>query len=205
MREAMPVPSKAAALVTGPYSLIFARFVARASGRAEMASRTRHNNPKEEHHENPSDHSPSQIERASCSHDPAYCGGGRSGCIAGHGAASHRRARLAQRHHDHRRQATPAARPEIRRRDQRERRAVESVVGAARGAAQGRPERAADHDRRRRVRGAEHLRRRHPDARSGSASRNRDCATRSSTPPRSARRRGQPSSPAAIIIRWASA
>ena len=43
-----------------------------------------------------------------------------------------------------------------------------AVVGAARGAAQGRAQRAADHDRRRRLRRAEHLRRRHPHAGPGS-------------------------------------
>ena len=52
----------------------------------------------------------------------------------------------------------------IRRRDQPQRPAVEAVVAAARRAAQGRAERAADHDRRRRLRRAEHLRRRHSDA-----------------------------------------
>ena len=50
-----------------------------------------------------------------------------------------RRAGFAQRHHDHRREATPAARPEVRRRDQGQRRAIKSLVAAARGAAQGRP------------------------------------------------------------------
>ena len=37
----------------------------------------------------------------------------------------------------------PAARPEVRRRDQGQRRAVEGLVAAARGAAQGRAQRAA--------------------------------------------------------------
>ena len=84
------------------------------------------------------------------------------------GPADHRRAGFAQRHHDHQRQATPAARPEIRRRDQGQRRAVEALVAAARRAAQGRTQRPADHDRRRRLRRPQHLRRRHPDAGAGS-------------------------------------
>ena len=46
--------------------------------------------------------------------------------------------------------------------------AVEALVGAARRAAEGRAERAADHHRRRRLRRAEHVRRRHPDADHGS-------------------------------------
>ncbi len=46
--------------------------------------------------------------------------------------------------------------------------AVEGLVAAARGAAQGCAQRAADHDRRRRLRRAEHLRRRHPHAGAGS-------------------------------------
>ena len=45
--------------------------------------------------------------------------------------------------------------------------AVQAVVGAARRAAQGRAQRAADHHRRRRLRRAEHLRRRDPDAGDG--------------------------------------
>ena len=72
-----------------------------------------------------------------------------------------------RRHDDHQRETTPAARPEVRRRDQGERRAVEALVAAARGAAQGRAQRAVDHDRRRRLRRAEHLRRRHPNAGAG--------------------------------------
>ena len=76
----------------------------------------------------------------------------------------HRHARFAQRHDDHQRQATAGARPEVRRRHQERRAAVQALVGTARRAAEGRAERAADHHRRRRLRRAEHLRRRDPDA-----------------------------------------
>ncbi len=92
---------------------------------------------------------------------------GDPGHHAGRRAAGHRHAGFAERHHDHQREATPAARPEVRRRDQERRAAVEALVGAARRAAQGRAERAADHHRRRRLRRAQHLRRRHPDADDG--------------------------------------
>ena len=50
----------------------------------------------------------------------------------------------------------------------------------------------------------EHLRRRHPDPGHGSHRRRAGCATRISTPRRSARRRGRRSSPDATITRWAS-
>ena len=63
--------------------------------------------------------------------------------------------------------AAAGARPEVRRRHQGRRAAVEGLVGAAHRAAQGRAQRAADHHRRRRLRRAEHLRRRHPDADDG--------------------------------------
>ena len=82
-------------------------------------------------------------------------------------AAGHRHAGFAQRHHEHQREAASAARPEVRRRDQGRRAAVEALVGAARRAAEGRAERAADHHRRRRLRRAQHLRRRDPDADDG--------------------------------------
>ena len=49
-----------------------------------------------------------------------------------------------------------------------ERRPVQAVLAADGGAAQGRAQRAADHDRRRGLRRLRHLRRRHPDARAGS-------------------------------------
>ena len=66
---------------------------------------------------------------------------------------------------DHaRRIAAAAARPEVRRRDQGARLGVDALVGAAGRAAQGRAERAADHDRRRRLRRALDLRRGDPDA-----------------------------------------
>ena len=108
-----------------------------------------------------------------------------------HGPADHRRAGFAQRDHDHRRQATAAARPEIRRRDQGEGLGVEAVVAAARRAAQGRAQRAADHDRRLRLRRAEHVRRRRPDAGTGSHREKRAALHASSIPRRSARRRGR--------------
>ena len=57
-----------------------------------------------------------------------------------------------ERHDDDRRQAAPAAAAEVRRQDRAQRRAVEAVLAAARRAAQGRAERAADHDRRCRLR-----------------------------------------------------
>ncbi len=75
---------------------------------------------------------------------------------------------FAQRHHHHQRQTTSAARPEIRRRDQGESLGVETVVGAARRAAEGRAQRAAHHDGRLRLRRAEHVRRRHSDPGAGS-------------------------------------
>ena len=75
---------------------------------------------------------------------------------------------IAQRHHHHQRQTTPPARPEIRRGDQGKGLGVESVVAAARRAAEGRAQRAAHHDRRQRVRRAGHLRRRRPDPCNGS-------------------------------------
>ena len=60
-----------------------------------------------------------------------------------------------------------------------------------RGAAEGRAERAADHDRRPGYGVSEHLRRRDPDARRSTASPRPGCATRSSTRPRCARRRAR--------------
>ena len=81
--------------------------------------------------------------------------------------AGHRHAGFAQRHHEHQREATSAAGPEVRRRDQGRRPAVQAVVAAARRAAEGRAQRAADHHRRRRLRRAQHLRRRHSDADDG--------------------------------------
>ena len=66
-----------------------------------------------------------------------------------------------------------------------------ALVGAARRAAEGRAQRAAHHDGRSGLRRAEHLRRRHPDSGHGSHRQRRGCATRISTPPRSAHRRGR--------------
>ena len=86
--------------------------------------------------------------------------GGGSGC----GAADHRRAGIAERDHDDQRRPAAAAAAEVRRQDRAQRRAVEAVLAAARRAAEGRTQRAADHDRRRRLRCAQHLRRRDPDA-----------------------------------------
>ena len=83
----------------------------------------------------------------------------------------------------------PPPRPEVRRRDQGRRPAIEALVGAAHRAAQGGAQRPADHHRRLRLRRAEHLRRRHPDADDGSHRARAACATTTSTPPRSARRR----------------
>ena len=59
----------------------------------------------------------------------------------------------------------PAGAAEVRRRDQAGREGIESLVAAGGRAAQGRAQRAAHHDRRRRLRRPEHVRRRHPDAR----------------------------------------
>ena len=64
-------------------------------------------------------------------------------------------------------QAAPGAAAEVRRQDRAQRRAVEALLAAARRAAQGRAQRAADHDRRRRLRRPQHLRRRDPDAGAG--------------------------------------
>ena len=81
--------------------------------------------------------------------------------------AGHRYAGLAKRDHDRQPRAAAGARPEVRRRHQGRRAAVEGLVGAAHRAAQGRAQRAADHHRRRRLRRAEHFRRRHPDTHHG--------------------------------------
>ena len=67
----------------------------------------------------------------------------------------------------HRRKANSAAAAEVRRRDQGKRQGFHALVAAARGAAQGRAQRAAHHDRRPGLRRAGHLRRRHPDAGAG--------------------------------------
>ena len=75
-----------------------------------------------------------------------------------------RHTRFAGRDNDDPRNPASAAGPEIRRRHQGRRAAIEAVVGAARRAAEGRAERVADHHRRFRLRRAEHLRRRHSDA-----------------------------------------
>ena len=57
-----------------------------------------------------------------------------------------RRARHAWLHDHDRREATPAARSGLRRRDQGESLGVDAVVAGARRAAEGCAERAADHD-----------------------------------------------------------
>ena len=67
---------------------------------------------------------------------------------------------------------------EIRRGDQGESLGIEALVAAARRAAEGRAQRAADHDGRRRLRRAGHLRRRHPDAGAGPHRRRAGCVTR---------------------------
>ena len=89
------------------------------------------------------------------------------GCPFRPGPADHRHAGLAQRHHDHRREVSSAPAAEVRRRDQPGRQGLQAVVAADGGAAQGRAQRAADHDRRPGLRRLGHLRRRHPDARAG--------------------------------------
>ena len=73
-------------------------------------------------------------------------------------------ARLAQRDDLPRRQAAAAAGSEVRRSDQGRRSAIETVVGAARRAADGCAQCAPDHHRRRRLRRAEHVRRCDSDA-----------------------------------------
>ena len=98
---------------------------------------------------------------------------------------------FAQRHHHHRRQTTSAARSEIRRGDQGEGLGVESLVAAARRAAEGRAQRAADHDGRLRLRRAEHVRRRRSDAGIGSHREERAALHAISIPRRSARRRAR--------------
>ena len=79
------------------------------------------------------------------------------------GTAGHRCAGFRQRHDHHQRQAAAAARPEIRRGDQGKSLGIDPVVAAPCGAAEEGAQRAADHDRRRRLRLAQHLRRRDPD------------------------------------------
>ena len=61
-------------------------------------------------------------------------------------------------------QSLPAAPPAFGGDHQPRRQGLDALVAAHRGAAEGRAERAADHDRRRRLRRLRHLRRRHPDA-----------------------------------------
>ena len=101
-------------------------------------------------------------------------GGGRgistrchAGRRTGRGAAGHGRAGLAQRHDHARREPAPAAAAEVRRRDQGGCQGFEALLAAARGAAQGRAQRAAHHDRRPGLRRVGHLWRRHPDAGAG--------------------------------------
>ena len=71
---------------------------------------------------------------------------------------------LAQRHDHAERAATAAARSQVRRRDQGEGLGVHPVVGAARRAAEGCAQRAADHDRRCRLRRAGDVRRGRSDS-----------------------------------------
>ena len=75
--------------------------------------------------------------------------------------------------------------------NQAQRRAVEALLAAARRAAQGRAQRAADHDRRCRLRRPQHLRRRDPDAGPRPHRRRTACATPTSTRRRCARRRAR--------------
>jgi hypothetical protein len=79
-------------------------------------------------------------------------------------AADHRHAGLAQRDDDGPGQPAAAAAATIPRQDRAQRRAIDAVLARARGAAQGRAEHPADHDRRYRLRRVQHVRRRHPDA-----------------------------------------
>ena len=69
-----------------------------------------------------------------------------------------------ERDHDDQGRTVAAAAGEIRRQDRAQCRAVDALLAAARRAAEGRAERAADHDRRLRLRRPQHLRRRDPDA-----------------------------------------
>ena len=87
--------------------------------------------------------------------------------------------------------ATSAARSEVRRGDQGKGLGVQSLVAAARRAAQGRAQRAAHHDGRPGFRCTEHLRRRHPHAGHGSHREEPGCATRTSIRRRCAHRRGR--------------
>ena len=75
---------------------------------------------------------------------------------------------FAQRDRDDRRETNPRASHEVRRRHPRQRQGFQAVLAASRRAAQGRAQRAADHDRRSGIWSLEHLRRRHPDALAGS-------------------------------------
>src|SRR4029453_7221012 len=81
---------------------------------------------------------------------------------------NHWHARFTQRHNYHRRQTTPAARPEVRWRDQGYRARFQTVLAANGGATQGRTQRALDHDRRSGLRRLQHLWRCDPDAGHGS-------------------------------------
>src|SRR6266446_1563386 len=81
---------------------------------------------------------------------------------------NHRNARLARRHDNNKRKTTPAARSEVRWRDQERCLAIQAMVGTAHSAAQTGAQHPAHHDRRLGLRRAEHVRRRHPDTDDGS-------------------------------------
>ena len=94
-------------------------------------------------------------------------------CDCAHGSnricpAGHRHLGIGRRHHHHQRKAASATASEVRRRHQGNRQGFHAVVAAARGASQGRAQRAAHHDRRPGLWRAEHLRRRDSDAEPGS-------------------------------------
>ncbi len=76
---------------------------------------------------------------------------------------SHWGTRFTQRHVDDRRPVAAGCAAGVRRDHQPGRQGLDPLVAAHRGAAEGRAERAADHNRRRGLRRLGHLRRRHPD------------------------------------------
>ena len=81
---------------------------------------------------------------------------------------NHRHARFTERHYHHRREVYPESTATLWRQDQPQRGGLQALLAADRRAAQGRAQRAADHDRRPGLRRHQHLRRRHPDAGHGS-------------------------------------
>jgi hypothetical protein len=85
---------------------------------------------------------------------PCNCSGcpGINGCTG-----------LSKRHYNRRRQVFASAAATFRRHDRPRRRAVQALLAAQCRSAEGRPQRPADHDRRRWLRYQRHFRRRHPN------------------------------------------